>query len=555
MPLFPSTCTVFFKDMHQLKSKSGRIVVPVAALCILFLVLIWGSYFRQQAFDRRDTIAFFVNRNSNLAVALEQYTIRTIHYADAILQLVKTQYSTADKSVALETILAGNEVNKDIIKEITVIDHRGQAVNLTTHRGSGAALNFSKANYFAFHARNTKDTLFMSEPLPSPTSGKPVIIISRRLNDRQGKFAGVVALQIEPRTFTSFYAQANLSKNDIISLISPRGITYARRTGSIESYGENIIKSPLFLHIRQNPDSFYFAADAIKGIPTWFSYRRLNEYPVIATVGSSEADILKSYYDRSARYLVPRIVASLLSVLFSVLIAVVLLHRKKMAERLLQEEQRYQSLLTQQVIAAQEKERAYIGRELHDNVNQVLTTVKLYLETALHKEGVKDDFIYKSMHLVNSSINDIRNLSHQLSAPTLGTGSLVDAIHALIEGVVSSGHLVIHFEHGGYGQSISKGHELALYRIVQEQLNNIIKHAGATNVWVSLKQTGTATILSVKDDGKGFNHSQKQNGIGLNNIISRVKAFDGQVHIESALGKGCTVEVLLPIAYEKEGQA
>lgn len=540
--------------MNQLKTKTGRIIVPVSALCIIFLLLIWISYVRQQAFDRQDTIAFAINRNSNLAVALEQYTIRTIHYADAVLQLIKTRHPAEGKSLGLEKILSNNEVNKDIIKEVTVIDNCGRAVNLAKNYRSGTALNFSNTDYFAFHARNAKDTLFISGPVPSATTGKPFIIISRRLNDRQGKFAGVVALQIEPCTFTSFYAQANLSKNDIISLISPKGITYARRTGSVESCGEDIIKSPLFIHAGHNPDSFYFAKDAIKGIPTWFSYRKLKDYPIIATVGSSEANILERYYDGRERYLMPRIITSILCVLFSISVAIVLIHRKKMSERLVQEEKRYQRLLTQQVIAAQEKERAYIGRELHDNVNQVLTTVKLYLETALHKEEERDHFLNRSIQLVNGSIHEIRNLSHQLSAPTLGTGSLVDSINALIEMVVSSTDLVIEFDHSSYCEPEGMNQKLALYRIVQEQLNNVIKHAAATKVWVLLRQSGTTIILSVKDNGKGFNRCEKQNGIGLNNITTRVKAFDGNVYIDSALQKGCTVKVVLPITFEKEGE-
>ena len=366
-----------------------------------------------------------------------------------------------------------------------------------------------------------------------------------------GRFSGIVALQIEPNTFTSFYAQANLTKNEIISLISPEGITYARRTGPVESYGENIIKSPLFIHIKHHPDSFYFAKDAIRGIPTWFSYRKLKNYPIIATVGTSEADMLERYYSNRERYLVPRIIASVLGVLFSISISVVLIHRKKMQERIIEEEKRYQRLLTQQVIAAQEKERAYIGRELHDNVNQVLTTVKLYLETALNKEDLKDHFISRSMQLVNGSINEIRNLSHQLSSPTLGTGSLIDTINALIEMVVTSGNLVIEFDHRKYCRSIDMSQKLALYRIVQEQLNNILKHAAATKVWISLKQTDTSTILIIKDNGIGFNHAEKQNGIGLNNIITRVKALDGNVLIKSAVQKGCMLRVFIPIGFNE----
>jgi two-component system sensor histidine kinase UhpB len=223
-----------------------------------------------------------------------------------------------------------------------------------------------------------------------------------------------------------------------------------------------------------------------------------------------------------------------------------------MSERLLQEQKRYQNLLTQQVIAAQEKERAHIGRELHDNVNQVLTTVKLYLETVLNKEETKDPFISKSMQLVNGSINEIRNLSHQLSAPTLGTGSLTDAINALIEMVVSSSGLLVEFDNRAYCKTIVMDQQLAIYRIVQEQLNNVIKHAAADKAWISLKQTATHIILLVKDNGKGFTVSEKSHGIGFNNIITRVQSFDGNITIESALQKGCELKVVLPMVFENE---
>lgn len=330
--------------MKHLKNKNGRIILSVSALCITFLVMIWVSYFRQQAFDRQDTIAFAVSRNSNLAVALEQYTIRTIHYADAVLQLVKMQYSSKGELLNIEKLLSNNEINKDIIKEVAVIDSSGRLVKLNVNYPTDTALNFSARSYFIFHAHNNKDSLFITKPILSKITGKPVIVISRRLNDQHGRFSGVVALQLQPYTFTSFYAQANLSPNDIISLISPDGITYARRTGSVESYGENIIKSPLFIHVEENADSFYLARDAIRGIPTWFSYRKLKEYPIIATVGSSEEHILAPYYSRRTRYLTPRIITSILIVLISILVSIVLLHRRRMSERLLQEEKRYQSL-------------------------------------------------------------------------------------------------------------------------------------------------------------------------------------------------------------------
>jgi signal transduction histidine kinase len=539
--------------MKILMSKRNRIVLPVSALCLLFLALVWVSYFRQKSFDKKDAIQFAVEKNSNLAVALEQYAISTLHNADAILQLVRIEYGREGAALNLEKLLAKSMVNRDTTRKVSVIDNCGKLVMANTVFPENPVPDFSGSDYFIFHSKHNTDSLLISKPLISKLIGKPVIVVSRRLNDAEGKFGGVVTLQIEPSAFTSFYAQARLLPNDIISLIAPDGITYARRTGTIESSGEDIRKSPLFVHVAQNADSFYFAPDAIRHIPSWFSYRRLKDYPIIATVGSSEYDILAGYGNRQTRFLTPRIITSLLVILFSFLIALFLLHRSRSTYRLIEEKERYEQLLTEQIIAVQEREREWIGRELHDNVSQVLTTVKLYLEMASKQEN--NPLIPRSMQLINSSIVEIRNLSHQLSAPTLGTRSLIDSINALIETMGFSTTLLFEFYHKGYSEQLAMSQKLALYRILQEQLNNIIKHAEATKVRISLIQKGDNVILTVRDDGKGFDSKRKVNGMGLNNITSRAKVFGGAVHIETAPQMGCLLSVRVPIIASEGKQA
>jgi signal transduction histidine kinase len=528
--------------MNILKSKTSRIILPVSAICLFFLVVIWVSYFRQRSFDKKDSIKFAITRNSNLAVALEQYAMRTLHNADAVLQVVKMEYSDQGESLDLQKLLKRISINQDIDDCVSIIGRDGRLKMANVAYPGDAVPDFSDRPYFIFHSQNTIDSLLISKPLVSTTIGKPVIVVSRRLYDKKGGFAGVVSLQIQPSAFTSFYAQARLLRNDIISLIAPDGVTYARRTGAVESSGENIYKSPLFVYAAQHADSFYFAPDAIRHISTWFSYRKLKDYAIIATVGSSEADILADFTKRQPRFIIPRVIMSILIILFSLLIALFLLHRRKLSERLLQEEEKYQRLLTEQMITVQEREREWIGRELHDNVSQVLTTVKLYLEMA-SREG-NNPLIPRSMQLINSSIIEIRNLSHQLSAPTLGTRSLVDSINALIETVAFSTQLKFEFDYTGY-TSVIMSQKLALYRILQEQLNNIVKHAQATNVWISLSGKDDKVILTVRDNGKGFDNETKTGGMGINNIISRAKVFGGIVHIETAPHKGCLLTVII----------
>jgi signal transduction histidine kinase len=539
--------------MKILLSKSSRIILPVSTLGLFVLTLIWFSYFRQTSFDRKDAIRFAIEKNSNLAVALEQYAISTLHNADAVLQLARIEYAHEGARLNLQKVLSEARLKCNIIGSVSIMDSRGRLIVADSSFPAGTSKDFSARSYFIFHATHTIDSLLISKPMLSGSMGKPVIVISRRFNDADGKFAGVVALEIEPSRFTSFYAQARLLPNDIISLIAPDGITSARRTGTMESSGEDIHQSPLFTHVAQDADSFYFAQDAIRHIPSWFSYRKLKDYPIIATVGSSEHEILAGYSDQQVRFLAPRIITSVLIILFSVLITLILLHRRRESDRAMDEKERYERLLTEQMIAVQEREREWIGREMHDNVSQVLTTVKLYLETASRQED--NPLISRSMQLINSSISEIRNLSHQLTAPTLGTRSLIDSINALIEMVGFSTPLLFEFDHRKFCVPLVMSQKIALYRILQEQLNNIIKHAEATRILIVLTQKADNIILTIRDNGKGFDSKVKSTGMGLNSITSRAKVFGGTVHLDTAPQKGCRLTVTVPILASMEEQA
>src|SRR6476620_3396657 len=97
--------------MKAITSKTARIVVPVFALCFLLLAMVWGSYFRQRSFDKKDSIAFAIKRNNNLAVALEQYAIRTLHNAETLSQLVRMTYVDKGQSLDLSKLLKGISID------------------------------------------------------------------------------------------------------------------------------------------------------------------------------------------------------------------------------------------------------------------------------------------------------------------------------------------------------------------------------------------------------------------------------------------------------------
>ncbi|TCJ17061.1 hypothetical protein EPD60_07045 [Flaviaesturariibacter flavus] len=537
-----------------------RRLFPVAAIfCAGIIVLLWTAIFQQQRSARAAAIAASEGRSDNLAVSLEQYAIRTIHNADALLQLVRLEYTRVNGPVDFDHLRNGGLIDAAFVQGIAVLDAHGRMVAGDSSMRQSIGMDLSDREHFTFHRDRKNDTLFIGKPIFSRTINRIVIPISRRLQTADGRFAGTVAVQIEPRTFTEFYAHARMRPNDIMSLISLDGITYARRTGTRESQGEDISKSPLFSYVARQPVGSYFARDAIRGIPTYFSYRKLENYPMIATVGVSEIDVLAEYRVMSRRENWFGALVSTLVLLFTGMVVITLRQRRysinairKAAQAHRREQRRMQRQMTQQIIAAQEREREEIGRELHDNVNQVLTTVKLYLELVQSEPAQGARLLPRAVAYLQQCISGIRTLSRELSAPTLGTRSIVDSIAALVEMVGEGGRLDIRFDHEHYKRAMPKEQKLALYRILQEQLNNIQKHAGASEVLITLDQNASETMLRIRDNGKGFDPTARRAGIGINNIRSRARALGGSLRIETAPGRGCTLQVTLPLPAEAE---
>jgi PAS domain S-box-containing protein len=224
--------------------------------------------------------------------------------------------------------------------------------------------------------------------------------------------------------------------------------------------------------------------------------------------------------------------------------------RKKLEAKLWQEEVNHQRQLTQATIDGQEKERREIGKELHDNIGQQLTTTKLYLDLAKSTaEGPVLQMIEQTLKSIIELINEVRNISRTLMPPTLGDLGLLDCITDLTETLSRTQAILIQFAHVDINEHlIPDNQKLMLFRIIQEQLNNIVKHAKAKLVTIDLYKIKDNLVLEVKDDGLGFNMQTVRKGLGLTNIKNRAELFGGQVQIFSSEGKGCLLKITIPDA-------
>lgn len=220
----------------------------------------------------------------------------------------------------------------------------------------------------------------------------------------------------------------------------------------------------------------------------------------------------------------------------------------KLQQSLNEERVMKQKELTNATIEGQEKERTDIGRELHDNINQLLTAVKLYLDVASKQPSMKDEMILRSSQNLSVCMDEIRKLTSALIPPSTNLNTFDDIIQDLLEPVKLATSIKVTYEvKGTKAIVLTNDQQLHVYRIIQEHLNNILKHSKAGHVRISIKPMNNQVEIIINDDGQGFDTTLRRKGIGLKNIQSRAELLGGKMKVVSMPGGGCMLFVNFPL--------
>ena len=212
------------------------------------------------------------------------------------------------------------------------------------------------------------------------------------------------------------------------------------------------------------------------------------------------------------------------------------------------ERQTKQREITDAVLTAQENERKAIGEELHDNLGQILAVAKMYIQMAKRYHGKKRLYLNKSNELIESVILEIRKLAKKLVIPGSNIIGLFDNIKNMINDVTVIHPVKIEFRVEAISdKDLDEKIQLTIFRIVQEQVNNILKHADATDVTIKLSRKENEITLLISDNGNGCDISEEKNGVGIINIRSRAELYYGNVTIASKPGEGFELKVVLPL--------
>ena len=222
----------------------------------------------------------------------------------------------------------------------------------------------------------------------------------------------------------------------------------------------------------------------------------------------------------------------------------------QLQEKLVLQEESKKRAIVRSIIETQEKERRQLSVELHDNVNQILSSCKLMLEVAKDNQEKAPLLTEKSYQSIQLAIAEIRKISHDLNPSAVEDFGLKEALKEMIEKLNLSGkiNIVLKFAGNSAKSRFKSEDKIAVYRIVQEQLNNILKHAKAKNVLVNVQIKGSQIHLLIEDDGEGFNPKKNYKGLGFRNIYHRVEYYRGHINIETGINKGCKMSIMLNIS-------
>ena len=231
--------------------------------------------------------------------------------------------------------------------------------------------------------------------------------------------------------------------------------------------------------------------------------------------------------------------------LISLLVALYFQRRKTFQQSLITLKKEQDISLLKALMTGEEKERSRLARELHDGLGGILAAAQMQVSN-VETNGQEEELIkkQKATELVRQAATESRRIAHNLLPETLLRYGLDEALKEYSKSITESKLIQLDYESVGMQENLDQSAGLSIYRIIQELVNNIIKHSGATEALVQLQREGEKLSITVEDNGKGFSPQQNgKTGIGLSNIRSRVSYLNGSLDIRSEEQKGTSVYI------------
>lgn len=492
-----------------LRQPAARLVAISGAL---FVVIAWVTVIWQIVEDRRTAVESAVRENRGRVVAFEQYVRRTLEAGELAAGYLDEQYGDRVRTggVVGPRRIVLPDYFAPVISAAELVDADGDVI-FTTDPSQSTKVDESRVFRELRAAKGMARAI--SNPTPLPDSDDAVVMIARSLLDADGRFAGAIAVTIPARRFVQFNAGFEYREQDLISMISLRGMTLARREGAVISWGQDLKGLLVMQRQMADPNGEYWGASAIDGKRRLFSHQRLPDYPIFVTSGVGESDILAPATRRAGWFL------SLAAALTLVLGALLALYARHIANQE-QAQRRFDQMRDEFAHSARVSSLSEMAAGLAHELNQPLTAASNYLavgELLIRGDGTREAVgaqLYQVRGQIARAGDIIRRIRDYLSKGTAELrvetldATIYDAIELARGGNAAPRARIVYA--GGHAQA-----RVLIDRIqIQQVLVNLIRNAEES--MASLPQEQRLIRIScrprseemfeirVEDDGPGF---------------------------------------------------
>ena len=340
----PAAVPTASRPLSPDRSRRGTPLPPrlllVAAICVALAALLWvgARHLAQQ--EEAQALAAEARKNQNLVLAHEQQIARTLILLDHALQWGAEAAVREGSRIDLDRILSVTGIDRRFVAGFSIFDAAGNFVARTPDDGA-PPINIADRDYFQRHRAEPGTRQSLGVPIKGRYTGRWIVPLTRRIDNPDGSFRGIVFLGLDPAFFTTLYENTDLGSQGAMALIGTDGITRVRRNGSVVSFGEDIRKSRLFVELPKSPAGWYIGVAASDGTRRLAAYRVIEGHPLIVLVASSVDEMMQPLEARRRLYQMAAAAGTLLLLLVAGLVVHQARRDRVSLDRLALSENRY----------------------------------------------------------------------------------------------------------------------------------------------------------------------------------------------------------------------
>lgn len=527
------------------------VVAPVAVLLALAVLLVLGM-----GVLRQRNIARAEGSIQALAAVLSEQSVRTLQTVESWLDEL-AQQSQAGGAPTVQAPPA----TLPYVLAWWWLSPQGQVLRDSDPQrlqGYRALLEYDQGAYWNAALRQSASQVLWLPSLHATAGGRWVLQATRTVRNARGEVLGVLVAAVDHQHFYRFWQKVGLGEGGSIVLMNRRGDFFLRQPLVPDAMARNWGQLPVFSTLLPQSTSGVYRGPGgcDDGGDCLLAYQASESHPDMVVIVGESVDYMLGRWRSVAGLMAGLWLLLALAVLGFSRAMLQLWQRKQQVQRQAQQQAHDLQVLSQRMLGAQEAERARIARELHDELGQLLTAIKINLQTAQHAPGaLPAPEMQENVQIIDNALRQVRHLALALRPSMLDNLGLRAALQWLAKDQAQRAGWVLTLELDALERRLHCELETCFFRVAQEALTNVARHARATQVRVRLQCSDGMLHLQVQDNGVGADFTRlpptaaRESGLGLQGMRERAALVGGQLQVQGYSGQGCTVHLRCPLRY------